>query len=103
MKNGNITPGIWIRDDDEIGVEVQIGADRTLSPICTLQEPSLYHTNEAIAQKEANANLILAAPDMLAALKTIVDAWLSPLEKRALKVEMCEAARTAIAKAERGA
>jgi hypothetical protein len=51
---------------------------------------------------EKLALMFVAAPDMLSALKAIVEAWLSPLEKRALTVEHCEAARAAIAKAERG-
>lgn len=49
-------------------------------------------------QKE-NASLIAAAPELYAALDAIVNAWLSPLEKRALTVSHCEEARRALSKA----
>jgi len=72
------TPGEWIRDDDEIGVEVEISGETSFLPICTLQEPSLYHTSEAILAKEGNALLILAAAEMADLLKKLYDDyWLA--------------------------
>jgi hypothetical protein len=95
------TPGPWRMSPSDDGCDfVDIHADDwgAFARVVIRMENDDADSPEGLA----NANLILAAPDMLAALKIIVDAWLSPLEKRALKVEMCEAARTAIAKAERG-
>src|SRR5579859_1967800 len=48
--------------------------------------------------KPEHALLIAAAPDMLAALKAIVEAWDSPPEKWSLKWTHLEAAKDAIAK-----
>lgn len=59
------TPGTWIRDGDEIGIETLVGTDRIFLTVCELREPSLYHTADAILQTESNARLIIKAPEML--------------------------------------
>ena len=67
------TPGPWTRDDDEIGFEFTVGSgDKCFQAIATIHEPSLYHTTDGIMAKEANACLIIAAPDLLAALRNLV-------------------------------
>ena len=68
----NHTPGPWIRDGDDIGVETTVAGDLVFLVVCELREPSLYHTADTIVQQEANARLIAAAPDLLAALQVIV-------------------------------
>ena len=93
------TPGIWQVTDGwgKVGKGVSVyvrsvEGKPVVSPIggCHLTDD----------EAEANARLIAAAPELLEALKAIVNAWLSPKEKAALTYQMCEAARDAIAKAE---
>lgn len=50
-------------------------------------------------QRYANASLIAAAPELFEALEAIAVAWDSPKERQALKFEMLEKAKAALAKA----
>lgn len=62
------TPGKWIDDGDDIGVEIIVGGEPVFTTICTITTPGLYNTSDAIAEGAANKALILAAPTLLEAL-----------------------------------
>jgi len=96
----NHTPGPWIRDDDEIGIELMVGDDPNLLVVCTLDEPGLYNTPDTLIQKEANAHLIMAAPDLLEALTKLISAWPDGLACDAETSKVIDTAYDAIAKAE---
>ncbi len=73
------TPGKWIEDGDDIGVEIIVGGEITFIPICTIHTPGLYNTSDKIAEGEANRALILAAPELFEAcrgMERISDLWL---------------------------
>jgi hypothetical protein len=57
--------------------------------------PYIAETIGGIAEEEANANLIAAAPDLLEALQSVVNAW----EEPDLGWEAAEKVHAAIAKA----
>jgi hypothetical protein len=61
------TPGPWIIDDNEIGPEQMLGGEVRTNTVAVVQTPGLYNTMEDLGQEEANANLIVAAPELLVA------------------------------------
>jgi hypothetical protein len=81
------TPGPWrISQHDDFRIEC--GA----LTIANVVENSMHRMDEA----QANAKLIVAAPDLLAALEAIADQWMT---KGEVGVSKIDAARRAIAKA----
>lgn len=87
------TPGPWQIEKD--------GVSSTNAPddgdiIC---DAPIY-AEHSMKRWEANARLIAAAPDLLAALQAIVMAWDSPKERAALSYAHLETAKNAIARAE---
>jgi len=62
------------------------------------KEPSDYSAECAVIEESANARLIAAAPELLAALKEIAE--LTSKRQLPLTVQINDAARAAIAKAE---
>jgi hypothetical protein len=108
----SVTKGICEANEQRPGFEhrdIVIGSDKTVIAVVqshTLPMPySGYPHVDNDAELEANARLIMAAPDLLAALRLCekclpclrVDNWPPGF---ALKKEAIEAARAAIAKAE---
>lgn len=93
------TPGEW-----------KIELDRSHNPMvgtaeCTVAEV-LDDCHPDVEQQEANARLIAAAPDMLAALKSLVGRDLTFLDSKVMGGQITytsvKAARAAIARAEGG-
>ena len=89
---GQHTPGPW----DVYGGEIGTAPDATLAVVCALSG------NDGDNEEDANARLIAAAPDLLAALEALAR-WetcdLDAEQAAALMDEVCDMARAAIAKA----
>ncbi len=83
------TPGPWAYEVDESGASVFMDDS----------DPGRAYVAEVSSQPEqtANARLIAAAPDLLAALKRVMAEWLLV---QAVSVNNYDAAMSAIAKAE---
>ena len=111
MSETKHTPGPWINiAEDESGYPVISGPDDTdiAQILCPLSTSKGKDAGELLEEVIANKNLIAAAPDMLAALKTIVNMWNegsigAPSYAERLAADVFLHARTAIAKAEGGA
>ena len=91
------TPGPWKCSDRPSGPWWHIGAGN--QSICTVHATSKRHTPVYAVMFKANADLIAAAPDLLAALQAY-DAWAdkTPPHDKELKA-LREQMRAAIAKA----
>lgn len=93
------TPGPWTVIDNSWEVSTVYGPDGEAVAECPINSIVTEETQfEHEAVKEANARLISAAPDMLAALENLVNCF----EKHRPKAYW-DAARTAITKATGGA
>ena len=91
MKTTNHTPAPWIvKNKDEV-----FGARKSYN-IGTFCVASCQGYKE---EREANARLIAAAPELLGALQTVLDYWVDFGE---IGCQTLEEAREAIAKAEGG-
>jgi hypothetical protein len=93
MNEAKHTPGPWSVEPYSRDSGHQITVPLKIDNVCIAIAPDLWDCDGGRATCEANAHLIAAAPDLLAALKEVVrisdrkhDAW--------------DAARVAIAKAE---
>lgn len=106
------TPGPWIDDGDEIGVEIMVGGEPCFTPVCTICTPGLYNTSDTEIEEEANKALIMAAPLLFHTLREMVELFehtpisnsvAAALDRRKwipkAKTQL-EAARAAIAAAE---
>jgi len=58
------TPGPWIEDGDDIGVERIVGGETVFLTICHIENPSLYQTTDSVTEEAANRALILSAPKL---------------------------------------
>ena len=70
------TNGPWIDDGDNIGVEITVAGEPVFLTICRIENPGLYLTTESEVEEKSNKRLILAAPELLAALKWMTDEFL---------------------------
>ena len=97
------TPGPWFFDDGEGGryfPHVVLGGRDPKSGIYITINTCNGRNGGPIEECIANARLIAAAPDLLAALKSVLH-WV-PEKVATISHPAYEAARAAIAKAERG-
>lgn len=86
------TPGPWVAADNRSPVRIVHQASADCIAMVYLTDPV---TKKRDATHEANAKLIAAAPDLLAALQAV--AW--HLDARLIDARLIDAARAAIAKA----
>ena len=98
--NGKHTPGPWIYYADLPSAEPNWHIVTTANKMCVLAN---VHIEPGNAMDEANARLIAAAPDLLDALKRIIDHHGSYIYELPgpFGVGDLEAARKAISQAER--
>jgi hypothetical protein len=96
MQQTQHTPGPWTADSGD-GQYYGVFRESDGGGICYLSEPGgqLLPTDRNWPEHEANARLIAAAPDLLAALRNIIAA-----PRNASRAFIHEIARAAIAKAE---
>ena len=103
------TPGPWQTDGERVYSLTERGTiDRTVSDCTPAPEDEDGGDSLQLPEARANARLIAAAPDLLAALRELVTLWDSPepfTGADALQAigEATERARAAIAKAREGA
>lgn len=97
MTESNHTPGPWEADGELIMSTQGIAVATVLYPD---DFPCLEDAEGVEAECTANARLIAAAPDLLAALKMFVSAFPLPLRKD--EAEAIKAGRTVIALVEGG-
>ncbi len=91
MNTAQHTPGPWMVEPDEDGLFLVVDESREMDYIYIDQQQD---------NREANARLIAAAPEMLAALEVVVESWTSQFERNGhLAPDWCKQARAAIAKA----
>src|SRR5512139_2026557 len=99
------TPGPWAtrRNISSVGI---VGADGFAVAACRFTGPDGSTTGETIGIGKANARLIAAAPDLLGALRDLLEAFdaspddLPAHEYEAIIADARKRARAAIAKAE---
>ena len=102
MSGAQHTPGPWhyVRKEGEsAGV---YGPPQGLSDgslIAIAETPPLIEKNRAYAVQEANARLIAAAPDLLAACEAVADAFGKTTLTRSRDIAAIKCVRAAIAKA----
>lgn len=86
------SPGPWTWDDGE-GHDMGYIRDAEGQPVCDFGNQRSYYPSEGNPPEREDRALILAAPDLLAALKAVV----SVADRKTVEFD---AARAAIAKAE---
>lgn len=75
------TKGPWVFEDDmgpDIGVYKTYSGEETFVPICSVHTPDIYSTTDALAEEDANAHLIAAAPLMYEFIDMLTHAMALP-------------------------
>lgn len=102
MRNNNHTPGPWHINTIEANPHT-VHSDRGLVATCMLPPPFGPETwsGHTVYETEANARLIAAAPELLAALEGLLSVVNVRIDDP--RIELFDAARAALAKAKGGA
>ena len=90
------TPGPWHVNE---GIRGKTYVEHAHGMICDMQLEEYVHTNEDRLGILADANLIAAAPELLASLKWLVDACETESDAMGIYKAHIEQAKAAIAKA----
>jgi len=99
MSTTTHTPGPWLTADFNAGTMVYVERPETAE---TKADPDVCHVYPmGFGEREANARLIAAAPELLEALRVVVRI-LELAHCVDCKCKVCSIARAAIAKAEGG-